>query len=351
MVDSENAQAATGLSKAEGSWATMGDVARQAGVSKITVSRVLRQPDRVKPDTRDRVRAAIRELGYVPDDAASAFSSRKSRTVGALISTLDGSTFASTVDGLSDALREAGFQLLISTTEYSPQTEADNLTTLLGRRPDGLVLTSTEHTPAARTLMARLGLPVVELWDLPEEPIDCAVGFSNFDSGAAMTHFLFERSYRRPAFVGSQSGSDTRVTKRMDGYLAAVRERGLGDGRVVRLSTGGSKAIERGAKGLARLLERWPDTDAVFCSSDSVALGVLNEARRRGLRVPEDIAVAGYGDFDFAGPYGLELTTLRIPGYEIGTAAAALILERTRNPEASSVSADVGFKIIKRRTA
>lgn len=329
----------------------MEDVARRAGVSKITVSRVLRQPDRVRPATRDRVRAAIRDLGYVPDEAASAFSSGKSRTVGALISTLDGSTFASTVDGLSDALRAEGYHLLIATTEYSPETEAENVTALLGRRPDGLVLTSTEHTAEARALMARAGIPVVELWDLPVDPIDCAVGFSNFESGAAMTRFLFDQSYRRPAFVGSQSGSDTRVTKRMEGYLAAVREQGLDGARVVMASTEGSKAIERGARGLVRLLKRWPDTDAVFCSSDSVALGVINEARRRSLRVPEDIAVAGYGDFEFAGAHGLELTTLHIPGYQIGTEAAALILQHAQDRGVPSVSRDVGFEIIRRRTA
>ncbi len=340
-----------GRIKARGDWVTMGDVAEQANVSKITVSRVLRDPDKVKATTRERVMAAVRELGYVPDDAAGALSSRKSRMVGALISTLAGSTFASTVDGLSDRLRQDGYQLLLATTDYSPETEADILATLLGRRPDGIVMTSTEHTDATRKLLARARVPVVELWELPKQPIDCAVGFSNFEAGQAMTRFLFERGFRKPAFVGHVRRIDGRAAMREDGYRKVIAERAAGEPRVIIAEPGSDSPIERGAQGLAAVIEQWPDTDAVFCSSDSAALGAINEARRRGLRVPDDIGIAGFGDFDFAGSCGLELTTVRIAGQEIGARAAELILQRSQGSRPANQAIDVGFEVIARATA
>ena len=149
-------------------WVRMSEVAAAAGVSAMTVSRVLRTPDKVSRETCARVEAAIRKLGYVPDEAAGAFSSRRSRIVGALVSTLGGSVFASTVDGLSQTLREAGYQLLLATTNYAPAVEADVIAAMLARRPDGLVLTSTHHTKSAYRLLKGAGVPVVELWNCPK---------------------------------------------------------------------------------------------------------------------------------------------------------------------------------------
>lgn len=334
-----------------GKWVTMGDVAKKAGVAPITVSRVLRTPDKVKPGTRDLVLAAVRELGYVPDEIAGNLSSRKSNIVGALVSSLDGSTFASTVDGLSSRLRKDGYHLLLATSEYSPQNEAEIIPALLSRRPAALVLTSTEHTQATRALLINSNIPIIELWELPEQPIDCAVGFSNVEAGAAVTQFVFEQGYKRPAIVGDQSIGNTRAQQRLRGYESVVRDRNEGQPRIFATDEIVGKMAERGAKGLSLLLEKWPDTDAVICTSDSVALGVLSEARRRGLSVPGEIAVVGFGDFEFAGDYGLELTTVRIPGFEIGTRAAELILERIKSDISERQSIDVGFEIVSRSTA
>ncbi len=144
-------------------WVAMQDVAAAAGVSTITVSRVLRTPAKVRVETRQRVEAAIQALGYVPDRVAGSLSSRESRLVAVLISTLAGSIFASTVDGLAQSLRAADHQLLLGTTEYSSASEEALVATALGRRPDGIVLTSGEHTAAARAMLASAGVPVVEV--------------------------------------------------------------------------------------------------------------------------------------------------------------------------------------------
>ncbi len=334
-----------------GNWVTMGDVAKKAGVAPITVSRVLRTPDKVKPDTRDKVLAAVRELGYVPDEIAGNLSSRKSNIVGALVSSLDGSTFASTVDGLSSRLRIDGYHLLLATSEYSPQNEAEIIPALLSRRPAALVLTSTEHTPATQALLLNANIPIIELWELPPEPIDSAVGFSNFEAGAAVTRFVFKQGYRRPAILGDQSEGNTRALHRLNGYKGAVQERPGATPRFIATDHFPGQSAKRGANGLALLLEKWPDTDAVICTSDSIALGVLSEARRCGLSVPNDIAVIGFGDFEFAGDFGLELTTVRIPGHEIGARAAELILERINSKTDQRQAIDVGFEIVSRSTA
>lgn len=338
-------------SRSPGKWVTMEDVAERADVSKITVSRVLRDPAKVKAATRERVLAAVSELDYVPDDAAGALSTRSSKIVSALISTLEGSTFTSTVDGLSQVLRQAGYQLLLATTDYSAEREADILSTLLRRRPDGIIMTSSEHTSHARTLLKRAAIPVVELWELPSKPIDCAVGFSNFDSGKAMTEFLLRKGYRKPLFVGSREGNNGRAKSRADGYASAISEHCRFSPRIVVAPADAHNSTERGAAGLISALEKWPDTDCVFCSSDLVALGALSEVRRQGLSVPDDIAVAGYGDFDFAGEAGLELTTVRIDGSEIGSRAAELILKCMHGDRPRQKTIDVGFEIITRATA
>lgn len=347
-------------------WVTMQDVARAAEVSTITVSRVLRTPEKVKAATRERVQAAVRELGYVPDQVAGALSSRESRLVAALVSTLSGSIFASTVDGLAQSLREADHQLLLGTTEYSSATEEALVATALSRRPDGIVLTSGDHTPAARTMLAGAGIPVIEVWELPEDPVDMAVGFSNQEAGRAMTRHLHATGRRRIGFVGGgrpagrggdrpavgagAADGDRRGRLRRQGYEAALAELGLGAPRVMPEPADGSM-VERGARDLAALLERWPDTDAVFCSSDSAALGAVSEARRRGIAVPDRLAIAGFGDFEFAGDLGLGLTTVSIPGHAIGTEAGRMLLARKRGEPVGTPILDLGFTIVRRATA
>lgn len=333
-----------------GKWATMQDVARMAGVSTITVSRALRLPDMVRPATRTRVDAAVRALGYVPDRIAGSLSSRESRQVAAVVSTLGGSIFASTVDGLAQALREQRHELLLGTTEYSSASEEKLIATALSRRPDGMVLTSADHTPLARRMLANAGVPVVEVWDIPATPFDMAVGFSNVESGRAMTRFLHANGRRRIGFIGGLHEGDHRGRLRRQGYAAALRELGLGEPRTITDQTV-VPMVERGARQLGQLLDRWPDTDAIFCASDSVALGALSEARRRGLAVPDRLAIAGFGDFEFAGEHGLGLTTVRIPGYAIGATAGQLILRRKQGDPDTPRIVDLGFEIVRRGSA
>lgn len=334
-------------------WVTMADVAKEAGVGTITVSRVLRTPDKVRPATRTKVEQAISKLGYVPDAAAGALSSRRSRIVGAVISTLANSVFAETIDGLSASLAEEGRSLLLANTDYSAETEGALIEAMLAQRPDGLVLTSGEHTPKTRRRLIAARVPVVEVWDLPDAPICHAVGFSNRAAGRTITEYLADVGARRIGFIGRNAPDDHRGRLRAEGYAQALAARGLG-GPLLADAGAAHRAAEVGAAGLSDLLARQPDLDAVFCASDAIALGALCEARRRGLETPERLAIAGFGDFDIAASAGLGLTTVRAPGRAIGAAAARLLIEAADAPRgapAPSQSIDLGFEIVRRATA
>ena len=213
-------------------------------------------------------------------------------------------------------------------------------------RPDGLVLTSTLHTKPAQRLLRSARIPIVELWELPDRPIDSAVGFSNRAAGKAMAEFLADTGRRRIGFIGRLEPSDTRGQLRREGYKDCLARRSLHAPRIVTPAGLGTDDPRAGAVGLAQMLTQWPDTSAVFCASDSVALGALSEARRRGLSVPGDIAIAGFGDFEMASEHGLALTTVRVPGFAIGAEAARLVSQVSKRRVV-----DLGFQIVRRMTA
>jgi len=328
----------------------MADVAREANVSKITVSRVIRTPGKVALETRDRVRAAILSLGYVPNLAAGNLASGKSRTVSALVSTLDGSAFAPTIDGLTRQLRANGHELLLGNTDYSPEIEAELVSVVLSHHPVGLVLSSSEHTPETREALRRSNVATVEIWELPDDPIDMAVGYSNIDAGYAMTKFLCDTGRQHIAFVGGTSRT-VRTQLRRDGYLNALKEFGRTVPPPVPYDRSIFSVVERGAASMDWIFKNSPEVDAIFCVNDWIAFGAISEIRRLGKRVPEDIAVASHGDLDFGRNRGLGITTLKVPGIEIGETAARLILERSTNQDSDKKVVDLGFEIIRRATA
>ncbi|HEX6143689.1 MAG TPA: LacI family DNA-binding transcriptional regulator [Geminicoccaceae bacterium] len=333
----------------DGARITMQDVARRAGVSTMTVSRALAAPDKVAEATRERVRTAIRDLGYVPDLVAGSLSSGRSRIVAALVSTLANSVFAETVDGLTAGLRAHGYQLLLGSTDYSAEAEEALVRAVLGRRPDGLVIAAGEHTAATRLALERARIPIVETWDLPDRPLGLAVGFSNVDAGRAMTEALAGWGYRAIAFAGGDPADSLRGRLRRDGYLAALRRLGR---TPIEIAAGpGRKAMAAGAAAVRTLCDRDARADALFCVSDPVAAGAMMECRRRSIAVPDELAIVGFGDFDIAGGDALELTTVRVPKYEIGARSAAILIEALAGQPVGAPVVDLGFEIVRRRSA
>lgn len=329
-------------------WVTMKDVADLAGVGTITVSRVLRSPEKVSEPKRKRVQRAIKELGYVPDNIAGALSSSKSRVFGAIVSTINDSVFAQTLDGLSSTLRSAGYELLLTSTNYDPSVEEDALRALLARRPDGIVLTSTSHSTGVTKLLKSVSIPVVEIWQLPSAPLDIAVGFSNFQAGYDMACHLIDSGRRNIAFLGGNGLRDERGRRRREGYTAALGAVGMSPVTFPNDEQGALSGIEIGAAFFEGCLSANPQIDAAMCVSDQVAVGVLCEARRRDVLVPGDLAVSGFGGFELAMPSGFDLTTIEVPGKEIGVASAKALLD----PKAARPNKiiDVGYNLIERGT-
>jgi LacI family gluconate utilization system Gnt-I transcriptional repressor len=321
----------------------MHDVARLAGVSPITVSRALNQPDKLSEATRRRVAEAIARVGYVPNLTAGSLASNRSRIIAAIVPTIANSIFADTVQGLSDGLARDGYQLLLGQTGYSDATEAALIRAFLGRRPDALVLTGIGRPPAARALLRNAGIPIVETWDLADDPIDLLVGFSNRAAGRAMAEYLTGRGYERIAFVG---GGDQRSLARRAGF-----EQALAPLRAVCVGLDGQASVPAGRAALHTVLAQAPDMRAIFFSTDVLAIGALLECRRLGWKVPERLAIAGLGDLPLAAEMIPALTTIEIRGYAIGARAAQMVLQRLSGAAVDPRIVDLGFRIIARDSA
>ena len=322
------------------------EVAALAGIATITVSRALRRPEKVAPATRARVMAAVEKLGYIPNLAASSLASRRSRIVAVIVPTIANSVFADTVQGLSDVVTARGLQLLLGQSAYSEEAERALLAAVIGRQPDGIVLTGVARAAATRALLERAGTPVVETWDLTETPVDLLVGFSNEAAGAAMGRYLADKGYRRAAFVG---GGDHRAAARRHGFAASLAAAGLPAPTVVILDT--PPSYGGGRRGLDAVLAQSPETDAVFFATDVLAVGALLECRKLGLAVPNRIAIAGLGDLEISAELQPTLTTLRIPSYEIGRRAGELLLARIDGEPLAETRVELGFEIVERESA
>ncbi|MCC2690245.1 MAG: hypothetical protein K0S21_3048 [Rhizobiaceae bacterium] len=322
------------------------EVARIAGVSAITVSRALNRPDKVAEKTRQAIWRAVEKTGYIPNQLAGSLASNRSRTIGVIIPTIVNSIFADKVQGMTDLLAAKGFQLLLANSGYSLEVEAELVTAFVAQRPSGLVITGVTHAPRTRSLLQRAQIPVVETWSIGPEPIDMLVGFSNEAAAYAMVRHLGEAGYRRIALVSAPVEDNDRAASRVEGYRRAVRELGLADDR--RLEREASFSLRNGAAALSNLLAEHDGIDAVFFANDILAAGGLLECQRRGIRVPEDLGIAGFDDVDLAAETVPGLTTVRIPRYEIGARAAAMIMERVAGREPAQKIVDLGFEIVSR---
>ena len=327
----------------------MKEIARRAGVAPITVSRVLGNPAKVSPETRARVMEIIEREGFIPNQLASSMRSGR-RIIGTMVPPLINSGIAQQVQGMSDACHQAGHQLLLIQGDFDPQAEEQAIRALLGWQPAGLILQAFVQSTLARQLLAESPAAVVEISEIRgREPIDMAVGVSNFDTAYAMTCHLVEKGYRRIGFVSTPVHGNDRLQQRRIGYRQALVDRGHHypadlDVEVPITPAGGGEALRR-------LIEADPKLDVVFCSSDTLAIGAVQECHRRGWRIPQRIAIAGYGDMDLAAQLYPRLTTVRVPRYEMGCEAVRHLLRRLAGEDELPRILPIGFEIVDRESA
>lgn len=328
--------------------ATLEQVAGMAGVSIMTASRALSQPQMVSEATRVKVERAVAELGYVPNRAARALASSQSHVIVVLVPSLSNAVFTAVLEGIHDAVAPGQYQLLIGNTYYSQAEEEKLLRTYLQSSPDGILFSSQAHSPAVAKMLEASQVPAVSMMDLSDAPGDLSVGFSQFEAGMEMTRHLLRKGYRRIGFMGAQL--DERTLRRADGYRAAMAEAGLADPKLEMMVPDRS-TIALGAELMGQMMANMPDCDAVFCCNDDLAHGAVFHCQRQGVRIPQDIAVSGFNDLPASRWMMPSLTTIDTPRYQIGFEAASLLLQVIKGQEPERKRIDLGFTLRERESA
>ncbi|MFS2158230.1 LacI family DNA-binding transcriptional regulator [Pseudomonas sp. Pseusp122] len=304
---------------------TLNTVARHAGVSAITVSRYFNQPDQVSPERRERIAEAVSELGYVPNLVAGGLASARSRIVAMVIPNISGPIFANTIQGFSDTLNRHGFQLLLASSYFSEEQEESAVRAFLGWSPAALVLTSHFHSAATEKMIEQADIPVVETWDYQPERRPIQIGFAHDEVGVAAARYLHGKGYRRIAFVQNSAVGDLSARERRNGYARTLESLGLQPW--VFVPEPDLAPFEAGKQAMQQLMSGEQRPDAIIFANDNLAAGGLLAGQRSGLRIPQDCAIMGFGDYPFAHMLMPSLTTIKPPALEIGVLAAQRVLE------------------------
>lgn len=324
---------------------TLRDVAKLAGVAPITASRAVNTPEQVSPEVLQKVLDAVQRTGYVPNRIAGGLASSRSRLIAAIVPSTVMSVFMQTIEALNSTLFDAGYQLMLGQSGYSENREEQLLDAVIGRRPDGIFLTGVMHSSKGRNKLLASGIPVLETWDLTPTPIDMLIGFSHLDIGREVAQFLMDKGRSRFAVV---KAGDERAGRRADAFIATVEKNDCRPVTVI--DVGSSRNLKRGREAFVQIMQQAPDVDAIFCSSDLLAMGILTEAKVEGVRVPGQIAIMGFGDVPFLADMVPALSTVRINGADIGQQAARFLIDRAEGRVVSPRIVDVGFSIVERDT-
>lgn len=321
---------------------TLAQVAELAGVSPITASRALNDPERVNTATRQRVLDAMQRIGYVPNLVAGSLASARSRFIAVIVPSLANAVFIEVIQGLQATFEAAGYQILLGNTDYDTEREHQLIRAFLGWSCSALVTAGLRHTPACRELLASCDRPVMEVMELGEA-LDLNVGLDHSEAGSCMARHLLERGYRDIIYVGARMQEDYRAEMRYAGHRRVLEAAGL-EPRLLELDRLGS--LEAGAEGLDRVREHYPGTDAVHFANDDLAAGALLHAVRLGLSIPGDIALAGFNGLPLGQHVTPRLTTIQSPRHTMGRLAAEQVLRRLTDRRVTRRRLDVGFTLL-----
>ena len=302
---------------------TLRDVSDASGVSEMTVSRVLRNQGDVSAATREKVLGAARNLGYVPNKIAGALASQRVNLVGVVIPSLSNMVFPEVMTGISEVLDGTGLQPVVGVTNYLPDREEAVIYEMLSWRPSGMIIAGLEHTDAARAMLGRAGIPIVEIMDIDGDPVNHAVGISHQRAGRQMAGAIIAAGYRSIAFLGTQMPNDFRAKKRLQGFEEALAKAGLS--LVDREYYSGGSALLKGREMTAEVLSRSPDVDFLYFSNDMIGAGGLLYCLAQGLDVPGRIGLAGFNGVELLDGLPRKLATMDACRLAIGRRAAEII--------------------------
>jgi LacI family gluconate utilization system Gnt-I transcriptional repressor len=312
---------------------TLKHVAERAGVSPITVSRVINTPDAVSEALRLKVSQAVEELGYLPNRVAGALASAESRVVPVIVPSLSNAVF----------IEVAGYQLLLGNTQYDLDREQDLAATLLGWSPAGVIIAGLRHLDRTRAMLQAWRRPVVEIMEYGARPIDMNVGLSHYKAGDTMGEHLVSRGYREIGFIGGRLKADYRAMQRFKGLERCLTRHGLP--RRPPFTHDNRSSPQIGGDALMRALDEAPALDAIFFANDDLAVGALLRAQREGIAVPKRVAIAGFNGFGIGELVQPALTTIVSPRQQIGQIAATKLIARIQGRDSGAPCLDVGFSL------
>ncbi len=320
------------------------EVAKAAGVSKMTASRVLRGEGGYSDNTRDLVMQKVDELGYLPNRLATVFAGDKTSTfVGVSIPDLGNEVFAQVLEGIDRKLGMFGHQTVLGLTQHTQVAEEEWIKTVLSWQPAGLILTGRYHSPRAGEMLKAANIPIVEIWDLNSSPLDTSVGINHFDSGFDMGRYLIGCGYTDLGYVGTSHDTANAATTRLDGFTKAVEG---GGGNVARqLCLHDTANYYTGFYGTEQLLAGTKNIQCIFYQNDAMAFGGFQYVQSKGLSVPEDIGIAGWGDLPIASVLPKRITSMHVPHLKLGQAAAEVMLARLTGEPVERCK-DIGFHLI-----
>ncbi len=304
---------------------TLADVAQRAGVSTATVSRCLNAPAQVVEDTRKRVLAAVNELGYSPNFGARALAAKRTNTVGAVIPTMDNAIFARGLQAFQEELGRAGITMLVASSSYRPDLEAEQIRALVARGADALLLIGHDRDPDIYRFLDARGVPVLIAWAYDTSAEKPSIGFDNRRAMAELAAQVIAQGHTRLAAITAEQANNDRARERMNGLREAMQAAGLSPDSLQVIET--HYSVEHGAEAMARLMAQSPQPTAVICGNDVLAVGALQQAQHMGLRVPQDISITGFDDIELARVVTPQLTTVHVPHRDMGRKAARLLTQ------------------------
>jgi len=324
------------------------DVAQTAGVSAITVSRVINHPDKVSDRVKCKVQDAIAKLGYIPNQSASSLASARSGVIGVAIPSLSNIVFNEVLKGIYEVADAGGYKVLLVDTHYSSLEEERMVRTLLSQSPEAMIITGGGQTQGCARMLKQAQVPVVQIMELLDEPLDMNVGFSHQQAGFDVAEALLASGYRRLAFMGARM--DQRVQQRLAGFVQALKKRGYYREDWL-FTTPEPSSIALGGSLLRSMISATRgQLDAIFCCNDDLALGALYESQRMGIKVPKDLGLCGFNDFEASAYVNPSLSSVYAPRYEMGVKAASMILTRLKDEARGPQRLDIGYQINQRQS-
>lgn len=322
-------------------------MARLARVSPITVSRALRNPQIVSEELRSRIDNAVKKLGYVPNIAASRLASARSHAIGVIVPTLYNVIFSEYLQALHEVFLPVGFQVVVVNSRYSLEEEENAVRTLLGQRVEAIIVVGVNHTDLTRRLLQQSRIPVIETFQISPDPIGINIGLDQVQAGYDATCSLLQAGYRRVGFL--MGNKDERATERYSGYQKAMQEAGLASPSLMK-SQQQASSIALGARVMAQF-KQGGFPEAVFCIDDNLALGAMQECMRLGLKVPDDIAILGFHDLEFAAFASPTLSSIATHRYDMGKLAAEQTLRLlNRGAGTGQDVIDIGYELVCRQS-